>query len=509
MSTTHLWVTMYSHHFSVDRLTPRGRALVNIFAKNYVQYGWESSQGQSHRVALRVFAAATDDRTSYRFHINTLGDFREFLFNNLIEGELVEFVTHPIKPGKVVDLNIYPKWTARDYQIPIIEYLCKPEPVSKFVDLGTGLGKSFISMKAMAEFGKRIAVIIKPTYIEKWVDDIVKTYDIAHEDTLVIQGSAALMALLQMAKDGQLTAKVLIFSNRTFQNWVTAYEKYGNELLLMGYACLPHQYGEFLDIGVRLIDEAHQDWHFTFKLDLYTHVERSISLTATLINKDPFLNKTYQIAYPTSSRYTGAARDKYINAHAVNYRFDRPDKIRTTEFGRNTYSHAAFEKSVLRSPKTLNNYLKLIDYVIDIGFMACTRKEKKVLIFAATISMCTHITEFLKAKYPQYDVRRYVGEDEYSDLMDSDICVSTLGSAGTAVDIPNLTNEILTTAISSVQSNVQSLGRLRNLPDNHQVEFHYLVCNDIQKHLDYDREKKEMLEKRAKCFTRIHSGIVV
>lgn len=502
-------VTIYSHHFSVDQLTPRGRWAVNTFAKNFVQYGWASSRGANHRVMLKVFAAATNDRASYRFHINVLNDFKEFLDNNYITNGLVESSTRSIPVSEAVDFKIYPEWTLRDYQEPIVEYLNKPHPISKFVDLQTGKGKGIVAMMSIAAFGKRTAIIIKPTYIEKWVAELQKTYDMVAEDIVVIQGSAALMALLQLAVSNQLIAKIIVISNRTFQNWITAYEEHGDNTLNMGYACLPYQYAEVLKVGMRLIDEAHQDWHLTFKLDLYTHVEKSISLSATLINNDPFLSKTYDIAYPKKDRFAGLALDRYIDSYAVHYRFDKPDKIRTTEYGRTTYSHQAFEKSILKYPKILEGYLKLIDYIVDIGFMAHTRKLKKLLIFAASIELCTVITEYLKTKYPQYDVRRYVADDEYDDLMDSEICVSTLGSSGTALDIPNLTNVILTPAISSVQSNIQSLGRLRKLPDDAKVEFHYFVCNDIQKHLDYDRDKKTMLEKRAKTFSRIHSGIVI
>ncbi len=509
MDSIHLQVTIYSHHFSVERLTPRGRWLCTEFAKKHVQYGWESARGFNRRVMLRVYAAATEDRLSYRFHINCLADFKLFITERFITDDLIQYVHEPLQAGAPVEFKVFDKWKLRDDQLPAVEYLDKPEPMRKFVDLQTGFGKSIISLISMARYGRRICIVIKPTYIDKWVGDVMDAYDIDPKDVIVVQGSASLMALLQLAKEGALTAKVIIISNSTFRNWVTAYEKYSTGLLEMGYACLPHQYGQFLDIGVRLIDEAHQDWHFTFKLDVYTHVPKAISLSATLIHKDPFMNKTYELAYPMSERFTGVPLSKYINSYAVHYRFNKPEKIRTVEYGRTTYSHNAFEESVMANEKVLQNYLNLLDYIIQIGYNANEREKKKLLIFAKTIALCTIIKDFLKQKYPTTDVRRYTGDDPYCDLMDSQICVSTLGSSGTALDIPNLTNVILTVAISSAQGNIQGLGRLRNLKDGSKTEFHYLVCNDIKKHIDYDEEKKEMLEKRAKSFSRIHSGFVL
>ena len=115
----------------------------------------------------------------------------------------------------------------------------------------------------------------------------------------------------------------------------------------------------------------------------------------------------------------------------------------------------------------------------------------------------------LKKKYPQFDIRRYVSEDPWENLLEPDIIVSTLGSAGTAVDIPNLSTCILTNAIQSIQANRQSFGRLRNLKDNHSLEFVYFVCEDIPKHLDYHVAKKEMMMQRAKSFRDVYSGVVV
>ena len=122
--------------------------------------------------------------------------------------------------------------------------------------------------------------------------------------------------------------------------------------------------------------------------------------------------------------------------------------------------------------------------------------------------MCTIITNYLKNKYKEFKVNRYVENDPYSNLMDGDIVVSTLGSSGTAIDKPNLTNVALTTAIDSLQSNVQSLGRLRELDGGAtKVEFHYFVCDDVQKHLDYHYRKVKLLDQRAKTFMDIYTGI--
>lgn len=856
MNAFHLIVTVYSHHFSLTKLSARGKWLALNFAKKYVEYSWQSASGQYTRVATRVFGAATENREEYRFHINQLPEFKRHLTENFTSGALVEWVIEEEAVGFPAEFIVKPKWVAHDYQVPIVEYLSNPIPLAKFVGLQTGKGKaqvmdasikipggwalmsdmklgteviakdgsttkvtgvfpqgkkevyritfadgrsteccgehlwkifyintsvrrrwqiqntleikrliempnprvyidlidsekspdidlpldpyllgvllgdahlgrvsiqittpdefiinqvkdlipkdckitnnkpihynivkkdssfynnslikiiakmglseklsynkfipdiyhyassaqrlallqglldtdgtantvdsggsiSFcstspqlaksvqylvrslggiasISLKiphftykgeykqgrdayivnirykkpselfrlpkkkertndnnqyaadlklrvksveligtketqcisiahpeqlyvtdefivthntatallAMAKIGKKIAVVIKPMYIEKWVEDFTKTYEIDPNDIVVIRGSDQLIALTNLAKEGRLTQKVFIFSNKTLQNWFSAYEKYHHNILDDGYACLPYQLFPLLNVGVRLIDEVHQDFHFNFKLDLYTHVEQSISLSATLVSNAPFTTKMHELAYPPDDRYSDVALDKYIDSLAVYYGLQEPDRVRTQEYGGRGYSHNAFEKSILKRKDFLKRYCELIDYVLQISYFKCERAKKKVLVFASSIDMCTYLTNYFKTKYSHLDVRRYVAEDPYENLIDSEMCFSTLGSSGTAHDLPNLTTVINTIAVDSIQANIQSLGRLRKLPDS-ATEFYYFVCEDIPQHIKYDLRKQQMLDRRAKSFRKVYTGRMI
>jgi hypothetical protein len=151
-----------------------------------------------------------------------------------------------------------------------------------------------------------------------------------------------------------------------------------------------------------------------------------------------------------------------------------------------------------REKGMLNNYLKLITDVLKMGhFRNGYQFGDRCLIYCAGIEMCTIVTEHLRKLYPHLKINRYVEEDPYENLMESDITVSTLLSAGTAVDIPMLTTVILTTAVSSSPSNLQGFGRLRELKDGRPPQFYYFVCEDIPKHTEYHDRKRDLLETRA------------
>jgi hypothetical protein len=505
MIDSELIVTIGSHYFCTTKVTPRSRQAVESFARRYIEYGFV--RGRPTRAPLKVFAAATSGKDEYRFHINTLNVFKQHLEAHYLTGSLVTWKTLPVPTPEEIDITILPKWKDREDQIPAIEYLLQEEPVSKFLNLQTGFGKSYITMRSIAEHRTRTVIIVRPRYIEKWILDIRRTFDIELEDILVIQGSAQLMALLAQAETGELTAKIIIISNKTMQNWIKIYERIRFETLQVGYATTPDKLHEFLKSGKRVIDEVHLDFHLNFKLDLYTNVKTSSSLSASMISDNDFVNKMYDIAYPKALRFIGPEYNKFVDAVSIIYRFENPDKIRYKNYHDGSYSHIEFENSVRTKKGVFTNYLELITNTVTGTYLKDYTKTEKCLVLCSSVEMCTLVRDQLIKIFPHLTITRYVQDDPFENILTSDICVSTLLSAGAAIDIDNLTTVILTIAISSTQSNVQSLGRLRNLyTTTKKREFYYFVCEDIPKHIEYHEKKRAILETRSLSYRSIRIG---
>lgn len=511
MDQTHLTVTICSHHFSVNQLSIRGRELCMAFARTLIQYGLERLPGgRFHRAAQRVFAAATQNKNEFRFHINSLKEFKEHLQRHNSLNSLVVWKVLPPVDAERVELKIRDGWVPREKQIPGIEFMAAPEPISKLYELQTGSGKTFSALYAISKVGVRLIIIVRPMYMQKWVQDLLKTYELTPEDILFVQGGEHLQALLEIAKNGMIKEKVIILSNKTYQNWLKLYEQYGHDIEDLGYAVPPQQLFEITKSGERLIDEVHQDFHLNFLVDLYTHTNGSISLSATLISRDAFLKRMYELAYPKSSRAPVPALHKYIDVYAVHYRFFNPQKLRTQDFSGRGYSHITLEKCILRHEPTKRNYFKLIHDLIESTFTTVKREKKRLAVFAASVDMCTALTEHFAKIYPHLSVKRYAGTagDPYENLIESDIRFTTLQSGGTAHDIPDLVTAILTIAVDSIQANIQTLGRLRYLPDC-ETKFYYLVCDDFPKHIEYHKRKCDWAKERAKSFHEVNSGYVI
>lgn len=225
------------------------------------------------------------------------------------------------------------------------------------------------------------------------------------------------------------------------------------------------------------------------------------SLSATLFSYDKQQEGYYEIAYPKSERYKAGEVDKYCKSYAVVYRIDKEKKIKTKEFGREEYSHLAFEKSILRNKELKYNYFNLIVEIMYEGYIPNYKPGNKIAIYVSTTDLATELVNFLKRKFPDKTVERYVStlKDPYKNLLDPDIRVSTLGSGGTGHDIIGLTDTILTIAIMSLQANVQVFGRTRFIEDQ-DTRFFFLNCVNIKAHMKYLDLKSKLMKEIAKGY---------
>lgn len=370
---------------------------------------------------------------------------------------------------------------------------------------------SYCTMRAASEMKTLATYLFRPAYLEKWVMDIRRTYDIPFNDLMTVAGSAQLMALLQLVKNGEFTARVLLISNKTFQNWLKLYELHKDKILEMGYACTPPQFFEFVGSGLRVIDEVHQDFHLNFRIDLYTHVYRSISLSATLLTDDEQIERMHNLAYPPAERYEGPAYDKYIAVRNVFYHLQFPHKCKWVDWSSGRYSHITFEYSILKDKQMTDNYEALFARIIDSTFMKDRKEGDKAVIFCASIDMCTEMTKRFKKRYAGFSVERYVGSlnDPFENLMEKDLRFTTHGSAGTAQDIPQLTLNLMTISMRSSPATLQNLGRSRPLKDGRTPLNVFLRCDDIPQQRQYHEHHVKLLEHKAGSFRNDRIGLMV
>jgi len=154
--------------------------------------------------------------------------------------------------------------------------------------------------------------------------------------------------------------------------------------------------------------------------------------------------------------------------------------INFTNWFTKSYGHINLEQSLMKKPDVLAKYLDMIEYNVMYHYVKRDPKTRgRCLIFVGTVVMAELVVERIKRKYPQLDTRKYTGEDSMKNVLEPDVCCSTLGSAGTAIDIDMLTTVIQTVSLLSTNANIQSFGRLREIDGRDDLKFIYLWSSDI------------------------------
>lgn len=509
-------VAVASHHFKVTPLTDMAKKLCYEFSKRYAVV-----EDQGGEVKITAYAAADVHRKWFRFHINTFKDWKNFLYQRSFNNA-VEYITRPMYEPTKVKLAIQDGWVHKPHQEPVRDYLAQPVGIPdeesgiypdgtgsprRMVGLETGGGKTFVALAELAMRGELFVIIVLSQYVGKWVDDIAKTLKVGKKEILAVKGGNSLQALTHMAvtKGSMKPYKAIIISNRTYENYLRAYERHENDLESFGYMCTPDEIFEKLGVGTRLVDEVHMQFYANFRLDLYTHVPRAISLSATLFSKDPVKERIHQVAYPKTERYNAPPPKKYTDAFAVRYSVN-PQWRYKTSYKEPNYSQNAYEESILKNKDFTNSYFKMIKSYLHRGYVNSYEPGNKAVLFCGTVDMCGKLAEYLQKSYPQYTVKRYVAEDPYKEnYLEPDIRVTTIGSGGTGHDVPGLTDNHLTPGLDSIQANVQVLGRLREIPGK-QTRFFWYTNTDVPKHIKYDRSKMELMRERAKSCTPLSYG---
>lgn len=486
---------MYNLSVSLTTDNPNLKQKVDEFIYRYYTQK-QSAFGKATELEFKLYSSKVGN--TYTLHNNQF----KHLYHHL---KTINYPLHVDSTEKyldyevaVEDLRMRDGWELMDHQIPIVEFVLNSKSKAKLVPIQTGKGKGVVSLATLAVLKHRVGVVILPTFIEKWVEEITQVLDLKTKDVMVVQGQKNLRALIYLAKENAVTSPFIIFSSRTLQEFIVQYEDTPDAVRDI-YGIEPIELFPLLKIGTLLIDESHMHFHALYKILLYTNVKNQIGLTATMISDDQIVRNIQNIVYPEEARYTGLAHDQYIDVYPIQYTIthNSVNQIRTTEYSSTNYSHQAVEKSIMRNKILRERYFLLIKELIDDYYIEGRSQKDRLAIFVASVNMATELTAYLCNMYPEYSVKRYCEEDPFENVTDPDIRVTTVISAGTGIDIKDLRVVIQTVSISSTVSNIQTLGRLRKLPDR-DTKFLYLFSHQIKKQVAYHHKRKEIFATKVR-----------
>lgn len=355
------------------------------------------------------------------------------------------------------------------------------------------------ALTSAARLERRLSISVLAGYVKKWQNDVLEIFEIDPKDIYTIEGGKRLVDYCQTVVENQNTPenlpKVTIISLNTIGKWYKRFIEDPYDPTLEMYGMKPYELMEKAKIGTNIFDEAHQHLHYVYSTFCFLHIPKTISLSATLTSLDETELRIQRMMYPRHKRFEEIKMKRYITVYSCQYQIAdyANSRIRTTEYGSNNYSHTAFEKSILANRFLKHQYIDMIVRMVKGGFYETMQKGDKCAVFVSTHAMAKEVCKALHREIGELDIRTYLECDPLENLMDSDIRVTTVLSGGTAHDIKGLTVSIQTINLNSIKSNLQVLGRLREIKDR-DCRFYYLYCSNIPKHVEYHKNKIEQFQ---------------
>lgn len=377
---------------------------------------------------------------------------------------------------------------------------------------------TFTSIRSLADRNSRSLLSIRPQYFDNWFKAIFgeadtgkpPITDMQPEDMLVIQGSIQLKDAIKHAIMGDFEYKFIMISNATLYKMNKVYDETGSTV--DSYGCEPWELCQVFGVGTFMKDEGHMDFHANYRLDLFTHVPVSITLSGTFSSDNIFIRKMQQLQHPLNSRAPTVAPTKFRAVKAVRYSINPRRELRYKLRGRTEYNHNALEESILKDKKARPLYLELIRRTFENEYLKVREtKEQKALILCGRVEMAEVIIQHLLEHYPELGISRYVSGDSFLEACANEVIVTTIISGKAAIDVPNLILAFNTVNVGSKETNLQALGRIRELRHypNIRPQFVYLYTDDIASASYYHQNKIQLFASRVFSHHCVESGIML
>lgn len=513
-------ITKYTHFFLFEEVDELTRQVLRYFIRQQlIAKELIKERGRWKTIDGKVYVLVSKDKKQLFLHVN----LERALFTHLSQWGL----TKDKYDYKEVDVSNYiadrttnimtnDNFNLFDYQEEMIAYI-KDDGHRKTLALQPGMGKTLIAFKAGEVLQTRMMVVVLPRYLEKWKADVIKNCK-PGVNVIILDDKKKLTRYLEQClkhpddiKEDIIIASVMALNGYRAMYFDASPKEQKNLVE-------PWMIWSVMKVGFRVTDEVHEHFHANYMIDLYTHLPKTLYLSATLDPSGRFEDEMYKTMFPKNERMGGDIYTPYINVTAVKYNHEVVENWQYMLQGR--YSHTQYEGNFINAshregtthlkPRTIH-YFEMIHERIVEKYINVKQKDQKAIIFFATVAMCSSFAKWLQSKYPDLTVSRYVSEDDYELLNQSDILVSTPGSAGTGVDIYGLIYTLLTISRRSKQQNMQMFGRLRQLRawPGQDPEFEYLVAEDILPSMDYHLEKKILFKTKAKSIKEINTGVIL
>ena len=349
------------------------------------------------------------------------------------------------------------------------------------VNLNTGMGKTYCAVGTISYLGIKTIIITAQTGIlNQWAEKIQEYTNLNHSEIVLLEGSSVLNRILT-GKSSVLNKSIYLITHSTLQNYGSTY----------GWNKIGEIF-KILKIGIKIFDEAHQNFLNMAMIDFFTNVWRTYYLTATPKRSDKDEDKIYQIYMkniPSISLF-----DDDIDPHTayISIKFNsnpKPSDIIACKSNAYGLNHIEYVRYLMRNQR----FWDMFDYI----FSTIEKAGGKALFYIATNEAILKVRDRILLNYPELenDIGIYtsISEDKQFEKSKKYI-LTTTKSAGAGEDIEHLKySVVLAEPFKSEVLARQSLGRTRD-PNTIYLE---LVDVGFKQIIKYYNAKKPIFSKYA------------
>lgn len=360
----------------------------------------------------------------------------------------------------------------RENQKSVISQMMQVKGSEMFVNIPTATGKTVLGVYYIS-LNKMVTLIICPsaTIMDQWIATLKK---MGFDGRYMILGSRKELSDIYNDKinyeaDVYLTTPMLL---TTYGN-KHGFEKLGKIL-------------EKLEIGIKIIDEAHRNLGATVRINAVTSMFKTIYLSADFYRASSYTRKQFfEVFYhvPIIKMDPDEMEQlKHINAIVYSYR-THPSMVQVatiTSQGKYKWSHWAYAKYEFNQGTIIEKIDKIIDKIIASAENS-NKPPYKILILTMMVEHTDMLYEHLLERYGSIrSVGKYhskLTEEERYQGKQQSIIVATYQAFSTGVDIvmPNIQHVISTSPVDVITHN-QSAGRCRPIEGE---ESYYWILEDI------------------------------
>lgn len=360
------------------------------------------------------------------------------------------------------------------------------------LNLDTGDGKTFTMISAIIQLKMRAIIITHKSKLkEQWKEEFLSKTDIEEERILNITGASTIEKIM----DDELDADIFIVNHQTLQSYAKSTNSDTEEC--NGWSKV-RAFFQKIQVGIKVIDEAHKFFENTLMIDYFSNVKRSYYLTATFSRGDQREQRIFKMAFSSMYRFGEETlnyeeKRKHIHLVVVYFRtFPDIDEIKSlsTGYGFSSYKYIDYEIENKTMMKVILKILKDVESL-----------EGKILINSPKVDSSEYIAEEIRKSGTQKSVGtvhsknpKDINEESYN----KDIICSTIKSIGEGDNIKKLRILINTEPIASKGLVDQLRGRLREYDEEKDTYLFYLVDTSVESCTVFLEKIMPVMKKKCK-----------